>query len=448
MKQLNYLFLFLSVLIMGSSCKKNNDNDVVLANLSVTTSFDTDHASLGFDISKVSVQATNLVTNQTYTAQNNASGVAVFELPAGNYNIKASITISAADYYAKAGTAVEDDVVFNGTISNQNVVQNSTASIDLKAGRIGDFVIKQVYYAGSNAKDGAVFRDQFIEIYNNSNDILYADSLYFGQVENVSSVASGIDFTKNYYLASGQWDWSKSLNMTATNPNTDYVYAETMFMIPGTGKQYPVLPGKSFIIAANALNHKAPYTNANGQSVTVNNPDLTVDLQNADFEVYLGSQPGINPLASDVDNPAVNNVTVVNRGGNRDLVMDNHGREGLYIFKTTSDVSKLPKYATPNQTTITAATDLFIQIPASMIIDGVGLQHAVTASRVPKRMPDVVDAGETFVSGGSYSSQSVVRKTRRTVNGRTILQDTNNSNTDFGVLLKADPSKSASSFLN
>ncbi|MBE9585041.1 DUF4876 domain-containing protein [Mucilaginibacter sp. JRF] len=448
MKHLNYFLLFMGMLILGSSCKKTDNNDVVLASLSVTTAFDADNANLGFDMTNVSVQATNLVTNQVYTAKSNATGIATFELPAGNYNIAASITISAADYNTKAGTNVEDDVIFNGTISNQNVVQSSTASISLRAGRIGDFVIKQIYYAGSSTRDGALFRDQFIEIYNNSNDTLYADSLYFGQVENVSTAVSRIDSTRSYYQRSGQWNWSESLNMIATNPNTDYIYAETMFMIPGTGKQHPVLPGQSIIIAANAINHKAPYTNASGQTVTVNNPDLTVDLQNADFEVYLGSQPGINPLASDVDNPAVTNVTVVSRGGNRDLVMDNLGREGLYIFKANSDVNMLPKYATPDQTAITTTTELFIQIPASLIIDGVGLQHAVTASRVPKRMPDVVDAGETFVTGGSYSSQSVVRKTRRTTNGRVVLQDTNNSTNDFGVILKADASKSASSFIN
>lgn len=446
MKYLNYFLLFTIFLV--SSCKKSDNNDVTLTTLSVKTAFDPDNETLGFDLKNIKVTATNLTTNQAYTAQSNSDGIATFEVPAGNYNLAASITIAVSEYNQKAGTNVEDDVVFNGSLNNQNVVQSSNATISLKSGRIGDFVIKQIYYAGSSTRDGALFRDQFIEIYNNSNETIYADSLYFGQVQNVATIFSRIDFTKGFYQANGQWDWSKSLNMTGSNANTNFVYAETLFMIPGTGKQYPVEPGKGIVIAATAINHKAPYTNASGQTVTVINPELTVDLSKANFEVYLGSQPGINPLASDIDNPAVPNVNVITRGNGRDLILDNLGRDGLIIFKTKANVSAFPKYATPDVTQITASTNMFIQIPVNEILDGVGLQHAVTASRVPKRMPDVIDAGETFVTGGSYSSQSVIRKTRRTVSNRIVLQDTNNSTNDFGVLQRANPTGSAASFMN
>ncbi|RFZ94878.1 DUF4876 domain-containing protein [Mucilaginibacter conchicola] len=449
MKHINYLFLMLSFIVLATSCKKNDPKDIELASLSVKTAFDADNATYGFDMSQLKVTATNLVTNQTYTGKTETDGTVNFSsLSPGDYNIAATLTIKASDYNAKAGTNVEDDVVFNGSISRQNVQQAASAAITLKAGRIGDFVIKQVYYAGSDIKDGALFRDQFIEIYNNSNETLYADSLYFGQVENVSAVATRIDFTKGYYQANGSWDWTKAVDMNNDKANTDYIYSKSLFMIPGTGKQYPVEPGKSIIIAANALNHKAPYTDATGKTIGVNKPELTVDLSAADFEVYLGNQDGINPLASDIDNPAVPNVVVINRGGNRDLVIDNLGRDGIMIFKTAADVKNLPRYATPDKTVVTATSTLSTQIPISYIIDGVGLQHAVAASRVPKQLPDLLDGGEIFVTGGSYSSQSVVRKTRRVVNGRIVLQDTNNSTNDFGVLIKADPSKSATSFIN
>jgi hypothetical protein len=217
-------------------------------------------------------------------------------------------------------------------------------------------------------------------------------------------------------------------------------------MIPGTGKQYPVLPGNSIIIAATAINHQAPFTDNNGKSVTVKDPSLTVDLSKAEFEVYLGNQPGINPYPSDLDAPAVN-VTVISANGNRELILDNLGRDAIVIFKTTADVKAWDKYATPDVSQVTVTTDLFTQIPVQYITDGVNLQHAVSASRIAKRLPEVVDAGEAFVPGGSYSSQSVVRKVSKTVNGRVILKDTNNSLNDFGYLPKADASKAGSSFI-
>lgn len=74
--------------------------------------------------------------------------------------------------------------------------------------------------------------------------------------------------------------------------------------------------------------------------------------------------------------------------------------------------------------------------------------HPTESKRVPKRLPNVLDAVRTFVPAGQYSSQSLVRKTLKTVNGRRILKDTNNSSEDFGYLNKADVSKSASSFID
>ena len=46
--------------------------------------------------------------------------------------------------------------------------------------------------------------------------------------------------------------------------------------------------GKSIIIAQTGINHKAPYDRIDGKPVTIQDPELTVDLSKADFEVYLG----------------------------------------------------------------------------------------------------------------------------------------------------------------
>lgn len=443
-------FMILATLILGlASCKKDNTDDVQPVSLTVKLSFDAENAGFGFTYEKTTVKITNLTTNQTYTATAAADGTAIFSsIAPGNYDLSSTLSIAAADFNTKAGTNVQEAVFYNGSLTRQSVIANSQLAVTLKTGRVGDFVIKQIYYAGSSATNGAIFRDQFFEIYNNSNATLYADSLYFAQVLGNNTAATSVDLTKGYFQSTGQYDWAKALNMTSANANTAYIYAKTIFMIPGTGKQYPVEPGKSIIIAATALNHQAPYVGTDGKAVTVKDPTLTVDLSKADFEVYLGDQTNINPLASDIDNPAVTNVTVIDNNTNRDLILDNLGRDGLVLFKTTADPKTWTKYATPDVTQITITTKLYIQVPVQYIIDGVSLQQTVVASRISKRLPDVLDAGETYVPAGSYSSQSVVRKTSKTVSGRVILKDTNNSTSDFGYLPKSDPSKTATSFVN
>ncbi|MBB5634446.1 hypothetical protein HDE68_000331 [Pedobacter cryoconitis] len=448
----NSYFLILIFLLTVAACKKDNtsgNSDVKPVTINVNLSYEAENTELGMPLEKTQVKITNLTTTQTYTAAAGADGSVEFkDVAPGNYDVSAVQTISAADYNLKAGTNLTEAVVFNGILSRQSIVQNSKLSMVLKTGRVGDLVIKQIYYSGSHVTNGAVFRDQFVEIYNNSNATLYADSLYFGQTVNVSSALNKVDFSKGYYLSGGQYDWTKSIGMSDSKANTDYVYMSSLFMIPGNGKQYPVLPGTSIIIAANAMNHKIPYIGADGKAIPIKDPSLTVDLSKADFEVYLGNQSDISPLASDLDNPSVPNLTVIDRGGNRDLVIDVLGRDGLVIFKSAVDPRIWRKFASPDVNQIIATTKTYYQVPVNVLIDGVGLNHTTVNNRVPKYMNDVVDAGETFTTKGSYSSQSVVRKTSKTVNGRVILKDTNNSSNDFGVLNMADASKSASSFIN
>lgn len=449
MKQINYLIFMVFILGMAA-CKKDDTsgNDAVPVTITVKLAYNTETATIGLSLEKAAVKLTNLTTNQIYNGTSGVDGVASFkDIAPGNYNVSVVQNITAADYNAKAGTNVTDAVVFNGILSNQSLVTNSTLAVTLITGRVGDLVIKQIYYSGSSAANGALYRDQFLEIYNNSSETIYADSLYFGQTENTAKELGTLDLTKTYYLSGGQYDWTKSISMSNSKANTDYIYMHSLFMIPGTGKQRPILPGASIIIAATAQNHKAPYTDITGKAITIKDPTLTVDLSNAEFEVYLGDQNGINPLSSDLDNPNVTNVAVIDRGGVRDLILDAPGRDGLVIFKSKVDPKTWSRYPSPDVAQVIATTNTFIQVPLNLIIDGVGLNQSIESKRVPKYMNNVIDAGEIFTINGSYSSEAVVRKVSKTIGSRIVLKDTNNSSNDFGVK-KADATKTASSFVN
>ena len=417
----------------------------------VNASYDPSGGHYDFPLTGIAIKLKNLLTGNEYEALTDDKGIVVFkDLSAGTYDAEAVASIPRETYESVTGITIdEESVILNANLSNLmlNSSTDNVIPLMLQLGKLGDWVFKQIYYAGSHTKDGAVFRDQFIELYNNSNDTLYADGLYFTQLAGNRTAMRSVDLTKGYYIDNTadplymHYDWSKSINMPAgigAKANTDYVYARSLFRIPGSGEEYPVYPGESIIIAATALNHKAPYVDIDGEAITVNNPDLTVDLSNADFEVYLRDVIS-NAFASDINNPTVPNLLVITPG-DRDLVLDATGREAYAIFRTNVDIkTEWNQIAAPDQKEISSSTDLYFQIPVDVVLDAVAIMHPNPSSRLAKKLPPMLDASFTFAPAGQYSSQSIIRKVAKTVDGRKILMDTNNSSNDFDYLEKAEP---------
>lgn len=440
-----------------ASCKKNtpeigDENTVKAIAMQIKVAPITVNG-IDLPIANTKINITNRTSSTEYTTTTDSTGLAIFsDLTPGTYTINAALTVSAATYNAISGDNVTEDLSFNQVLSDVQIMSDTTLDMTLVASKVGDWVIKQVYYAGSHVNMGASFRDVFVEIYNNSNQIMYADSLILTEVHGRPSNAAS-----DKLQANGQFDWSQSIGNNVSNANEGYVYSSGMYMIPSNGTKTlnPVNPGESIIIAATAINHKAPYTNNNNISVTVQDPTLTVDLSNADFEVYaypykLALDPTAAAFASDLDNPAVPNMNVLHMTTVTDLILNATGNESFAIVEPGNyfDFNNLVKVPLPTVTNITATTALYVRVPVASIVDAVELQHPVSSSRVARRLPTAVDAGAFNVPGGQYSSQSAVRKTKRTTDdGRKILQDTNNSSQDFGFLNVADPSKSSSSFL-
>ncbi|WDF67453.1 DUF4876 domain-containing protein [Sphingobacterium oryzagri] len=445
-----FLLLMMTLLAMLVGCKK--DDDMRVQPVSFRLAVQASEGEFTFPTEKASIRITNRSTTNSYEAAAGVDGTAVFEsLTPGSYDVSVSLLVTAASYTAITGIYTEEDVTFNGAMERVELQADTESSIDLVIGRVGGWLFKQIYYVGSHVTRGAAFRDVFFEIYNNSNELMYADSLFFGQAEGKNSNA-----TNDYVLSNFQYDWSKSLEIAVgagLNANNDYIYANSIFMIPsdGTGKKYPVQPGSSIIIAANAVDHSGSYALADGVNQSITDPTLTVNLSGADFETYLADYLDGTPYKYDIDNVNVPNVEVVYFVSGNDMVLDANGRDAYFLFKADQQLTKvteLPNFALPTVREITATTNKFKQIPVSYIEDAVEVQNPVESSRVPKRLPTVLDAVRTHVPAGRYSSQSLVRKTLKTVNGRRILKDTNNSSEDFGYLPKADPSKSATSFID
>lgn len=449
------LLLLIAVLALGlSACKKESELAKPI-DLTLTLSVDPAKISFPLPYEKATVVLTNKGNNEKYTVNPASNGQVDFKgIVPGTYSVNVSMTLTAAEFTELSGIAREDDYHLNYSIDNQSYYESSSLNLQLITSEvIGGFVFKQIYYVGSHTKDGALFRDVFVEVYNNSNAPLYADSLcvgvLIGKLNNTPS---------SYLLPNLQFDWSKSLDMVAQgNVNTDYVYAKAVFMIPsdGTGKKHLVQPGQSLVIAGTALDHTKPYILNSGKEQGIGDPSLTVDLSKADFEVYLYPyeqkiEPGRTKYASDVDNPQIPDMETIFATGMRDLILNPDGKESYVLFKSggKADPNQFPKYANPETRTLTASTTKYPQIPVQYILDAVEIAAIIESDKTPRRLPLRFDVGAAAVTAGPYSSQSVVRKTKTTVAGRRILKDTNNSTADFGVAQRANASKTAASFID
>ncbi|GAA4210780.1 DUF4876 domain-containing protein [Pedobacter jeongneungensis] len=434
-----YLYLVITAMLFAA-CKKNNTTDIEPVNLNISVAYNLQTSTYKLPLTSVKVKITNLDTKnmQEFTVSDKGT-VIVPKLSPGAYDIDASATILAADYTTITGIATTKDVTYNASVKGKQITVgfSDVINLSLVSGTVNDWVIKQIYYAGSDTKNGAIQRDQFIEFYNNSDKVLYADSLYFVETTGLITKSSATSYNLQ---TNGQLDWSKSVNMPANiDANNDYIYARAFLMIPGTGKQYPVQPGKSIVVAQTAVNHKSPFTGTDGKVVSVLDPSLTVDLSTADFEAYYASFLS-NPFASDIDNPSVPNLEVISYFG-RDMVFDNPGRYSYALIKVdgTQKPKEWPQYYYPTKAAPTSTATKYYQIPNKWVIDAVEIQPNEISDRIPKKYNANLDAGFAFVPLGSYTSQSVIRKTDKSVNGRIILKDTNNSTEDFDYFTIATP---------
>ena len=169
---------------------------------------------------------------------------------------------------------------FAGGLSVAIVPGAQSASVALAAGRPGSLVISEVwpYAAPIGSERQSYSYGAFLELYNNGDTTVYLDGVVFGSVPPVSENLSiggqqGFDVCE---IFRGVRDDPTRLPLASTQ------------VFPGSGRDYPVLPGAAVVIAVDAIDHR-PFGVG------------TLDLSDADFESIGDTR--------DVDNPAVPNVT-------------------------------------------------------------------------------------------------------------------------------------------
>jgi hypothetical protein len=379
------------LLASGAACSDGTSAPVVQTfTLQVQVTYPATYASLAADGARVILSSTERGSADTVTAS--GGGIATFaNVIPGTYTVSASRELAPAD--AELLTGVSQPLTLNALLPATSFLERPATlpALTLAGSRLGDLVIEEVYYTGSlTPSGGTYFSDQFTELYNNSTDTIYLDGLLIADVFGVS----------------GQINPTNVPTPFQSDPNS--VYVSSIWQIPGSGRQRPLAPGQSVVIAQDGINHRS---DPNG------NPASPVDLADADWETY-----NERPDGRDLDSPSVPNLTrIVHRGG-FDWLLTVFG-PGVVIFRS-NNVAALDTVLVPG-TTSTFRT----RVPNSAVIDAFeALQNGNSGAY--KRIPAALDAGFVFASG-TYTSQSARRKTARFVGTRRVLQDTNNSTNDF-----------------
>lgn len=389
-KQISFRWIILIVFpLMMWSCAEDEVKPVsVIVKLSYPTEY-TASAGLGIE-----AKLTSTTGGAEYTSTSSVSGEVVFTavIP-GTYSLTAMQSLDAAEALSVTGK-FNEPVILNGQ-ANINILANTpdqNFELTISGVPAGNLVFKEVYYTGV---PNFYFSDQFIELYNNSDEVIYLDGLCIADI----------------YGVSGQ------INPSSTpSPFQDdvaHVYANSVWQIPGTGQQYALLPGQSIIIAQDGINHKEQ------------NENTTVDLSDAEWETYNEREDNM-----DIDSPDVPNLTRLYFTGGFDWLVPVFG-PGLVIFRTDN-------FEALEQTPIPGSTAApRIKIPNSIVIDTFeGLRDAESGTF--KRIPAGLDAGFVYASN-TYTGESFRRKVATTVDGRKVLQDTNNNGNDFEKLVNPTP---------
>ena len=390
-------FALAVLLLVGLSACDSGMDEVTPFEVDVRVTFPDDYPVSEAEGATVTV--TNDERGDTKTAETNAAGIATFEeVVPGPYAISANLSLEGGRAAELTGSSAPRTLNANLPIQNLQQAPSQEIELQLNVASAGTFVIKEVYYTGSETPEGdTYFRDQFIEIYNNTNETLYADGLYIASI----------------YGASGQIN--PNTEPTPFQDDQDAAYASNVWRVPGSGNDVPVDPGESLVIAQHGIDHA---DDPDG------NPASPVNLGDADFEMYTGRDQDID--VADVSNMERTYFT----GGFYSLVPV---FGPAWVLFETEDFDSLEEVAVPDLDFLGPR----IRVPNELIIDGFEALQTPTSDDF-KRLPLSVDAGFVAASG-TYTSESARRLVQREDNGRRILKNTNNTGNDFEVISTPTP---------
>jgi hypothetical protein len=275
--------------------------------------------------------------------------VSASDLLASHYRIAVDKRITAEEMFQ--ARQVFKEGMLKGSLETDIVAADPSRAdtIKMNLSILSSIVINEVYYCGP-ANSGLYYSDQFVELYNASDNTQYLDSLIVCRASQTPDYIG--QFCEVYYA----------------------------YQFPGNGKDYPIEPGELVVVAQDAMDH-----------VKVGGAAGSVDLSSADWECY-------NQLGNDLDNPDVPNLININPNKKVDFMIALSGN-GVVLAKVT-DHSQL-----------VFNEKGFILLDFSDVLDGV--EYAANTDAT-KEMDPRLDAGFAGKGIQKYSGKSTERENPET----------------------------------
>ena len=185
-------------------------------------------------------------SKNSYKAVTDEEGVAVFQdLLPDVYSLAVSYVLPREEYGNMVNPPIEaNDVLLNGTLPNLRIYENYNGELTLQMGVRQSLIFSKIYYSGTkNANNKNYDVDQYIELYNNSDQTVSTENIHIALLETEST------------------PWF-------VEEKEQYIYAKDIFKLPTRDLE----PGKSILIARQAIDH------------TIDAP-LSLDLTIADYGI-------------------------------------------------------------------------------------------------------------------------------------------------------------------
>ena len=349
------------------------------------------------------VQVTNLSTGTTTTL----TTLDNLTLPEGLYDMvySAAVTYTAQSSYNETAqahgrlTGKAENVQVTGTTTHVKIDTYLSAETD-------DFIFEEIFFSGTLRSSGLqYYGDSYIKIYNNTDHVLYAD---------------GLAFCESKFKSTQYFEYSPDIRK-------DTMSVWSLYVIPGSGHDHPVLPGHSLIICDTGIDHRTANPNS-------------FDLSAADWEWY---DVSTRPDHMDIDSETVPNLDKWYCYTLSFYVLHNRGFTSFALARIPIDkLQYLKDYKYTYKYTMYLPAGTFpmeqdaYKIPNSWIVDGVNC--SIEAKRLWNILPPSVDAGWTHCGKIDKDETRYFRSVRRKLqylnaDGTMHLQDTNNSTEDFNT---------------
>ena len=322
-----------------------------------------------------------------WEATASASGTLTLrDLAAGDYIVAASRWLTEPE---RVQLPAGDDAVGFASKRTIGIGGSASARVEVPASRRKSLVISEWAFNVHGYQYGG-----FLELYNNADTTVYLDGIL---------VARGFELAYDYP------NFPCAQYASVTNDPAG-VWTRMIQKFPGTGRDYPLPPGQTIVVATDAIDHREVHREG-------------VDLRSAHFE-FIG-QP-------DVDNPAVPNM--IDAG----LVNLDHGLywaplAAVVVVALPADIQSLHRGRPGPQ----SSTD-WVRLPRVGILDVLWIRSNYAAAPYPE-CPRLVHSNFDREGAAMRGTDELVEVdfsvSRRSlpdlIKGRKVLQHTRTANADF-----------------